>query len=189
MTRPIDSLGIAQIDSGSIRPVIIVKIEAPAGDILITSHTMDVVYGGETYTYGTLGNISPVSETGTLESGIAITLSGVDVPTMAAVSSGDFINSPVTVRMLFLDDSWSVSGSGLLLFSGNATGAPVINYGAVSDIAIQCQDKFTALDRERTERYSDASQQAEYPGDLGMQYAATVASKEVRWPAASFFEG
>ena len=39
-----------------------------------------------------------------------------------------------------------------------------------------------------SKRESDQDQQAKYPGDLGMQYATTVSSKTIVWPASEWFE-
>lgn len=134
------------------------------------------------------------------------------MPTLAVAASSDFLNSPVSVWLLVgggrdlaelrgdstvvtvdtsiltADAENDVFTGNVLLFSGFTAGAPSISYGQESRVVVQCKGKFAALDRARTERYADADQQRKYPGDLGMQYASVVASKEVVWPAASWYK-
>ena len=188
MPRTIDAATITAIQDATVRWVVIVRIETPGLTLLMTSGSNDLVYNSETYVPGTLGNISPVSEDGLQDSAISVSFSGVDSSTLAAAAAQDFINSPVMVRIIPHDEDWVPVGDGILLFDGFTTEAPSISYGRESEVSVSCKGKFAALDRNRSERYSDAEQQRKYPGDLGMQYAASVANKEVTWPASSFFE-
>lgn len=188
MSRTIDAATIAAIQNPLVRWVVIVRIETPSLTLKMTSGSNDIVYNSETYTPGTLGAISPVTEQGLNNSAVGITFSGVDLSTLAAAASQDFLNSPVMVRIIPHDDDWLPVGDGILLFDGFTSDAPSISYGSTSEVGVTCKGKFAALDRARSERYSDAEQQRKYPGDLGMQYAASVANKEVIWPASSFFE-
>ena len=188
MPRTLDAATIAALQDPVIRWVVIVRIETPSLTLLMTSGDNDLTYNSETYTPGTLGNISPVTEGGLQDSAISITFSGVDVSTLAVAASQDFLNSPVMVRLIPHDDTWQPVGDGILMFDGFTSDAPSISYGSKSEIGVSCKGKFAALDRARSERYSDAEQQRKYPGDLGMQYAASVANKDVVWPASSFFE-
>lgn len=186
MPRTLSPDTIAALSSGSPRFSVLVRIETPSLTLRMTSDTGPVVFGGETYTPGTLGGIGTVKEGGKMEdTSIGIDFSGVDVPTLAVAASPDFLNSPVSVWLLVAGGGYSGS---ILLFSGFTAGAPSISYGQESRVVVQCKGKFSALDRSRTERYADADQQRKYPGDLGMQYASIVASREVVWPAASWYE-
>lgn len=213
MPRTLSPETIAALSSGSPRFVVLVRIETPTLTLRMTSDTAPTDFGGETYTPGTLGGIGAVREGSDMtETTIGIDFSGVDLPTLAVAASPAFINSPVSVWLLvgrggapavFRADStsvtadstiltademgWAVWGN-ILLFSGFTAGAPNISYGQESRVMVQCKGKFAALDRPRTERYADQEQQRKYPGDLGMQYASTVSSREVIWPAASWFK-
>lgn len=198
---------IDALNSGQVKFIVLVSIITPSISLRMTSDTSNTVFltdggwddtltwddakiwddyeGAELYVTGSLGNISDVSESKPDDTGIAITFSGVDVPTLAAAAMPDFINSPVKVYLLV---SGGGSSGSILLFDGVTNNAPSISYGNKTEIAVSCQGKFAALNRTRSERYADAEQQRKYPGDLGMQYASTVASREVIWPAASFFD-
>lgn len=186
MPRTLSPEAITALSSDSPRFVVLVRIATPSLTLRMTSDTGPVSFGGETYMPGTLGGIGAVREGSDMaETTIGIDFSGVDLPTLAVAASPDFINSPVSVWLLV--EGGGQSGS-VLLFSGFTAGAPNISYGQESRVMVQCKGKFAALDRPRTERYADQDQQRKYPGDLGMQYASTVSSRDVIWPAASWFK-
>ena len=187
MTRSIDDATVLAMQEGVTRPIVLVKIATPSLDILMTSAMQDVDFGGDTYTYGTLGNISTISETDNLkDSSITLTFSAVDPATIAAIASADFVNSPITVRVMFFDENWQTVGDGLLYFEGGAA-SQNIALGVSAEITVNCKSKLSTLSRPRSERYSDQDQQAKYPGDLGMQYATTVSSKDIVWPSSAWF--
>lgn len=205
MPRTLSASTIAALESDSVRFVVLVKIEAPGGDILMTSEGSETVailttgwddnstwndlltwsdsQGGEVFLPGTLGGISEVEESQGA-GGISLTFSGVDIATLSAAASPAFINSPVKV---YLKVSAGTEGGVIMLFDGVCSRAPSISYGNNSTVTVSCQGKFAAMNRNRSERYSNADQQAKYPGDLGLEYAATVSSKEVIWPSSAWF--
>lgn len=207
MPRTLSPEAIAALSSGNPKFVVLVSIETPSVTIRMTSDTFDTPDspaawddsflwddsatwddGGSSVYYktGTLGSISRVRENSNpSDSEISISFSGVDIPTLALCSSPDFINSPVVVYLQI--SNGSTSGR-MVLFSGYTSGAPNISYSSESSIMVKCAGKFAALDRPRTERYADQDQQRKYPGDIGMQYASTVSSRDVIWPAASWFK-
>ena len=111
----------------------------------------------------------------------------IDAAIKAAVVAPDFINSKVTVRIQFFDQDWVTSGDGLLYFIGSAASQNIAS-GQTSAITVSCKSRIASLSRPRSERYSDQEQQAQYPGDLGMQYASELASKTIIWPSSEWFK-
>lgn len=214
MPRTLSPDTITALSSGSPRFVVLVRIQTPTLTLRMTSNSGPVAFNGEVYNPGTLGSIGAVREDANMANTlIAIDFSGVDLPTLAVAASPDFINSPVSVwllvesgagpladlrgdlttvtadnTLLTADEMNGFLSGSLLLFSGFTAGAPSISYGQESRVVVQCKGKFAALDRPRTERYADQDQQRKYPGDVGMQYASTVSSRDVIWPASSWFK-
>ncbi len=188
MPRTIDSGTITAMSQDSYKPVVLVEVNTPSLDIRLTSNTQDVVYDSNTYTAGALGGISTISETADInDAQISIIFSGIDPAIKAAVVASDFINSKVTVRVQFFDGGWKSSGDGLIYFIGSAASQNIAS-GQSSDITVSCKSKVASLSRPRSERYSDQEQQAQYPGDLGMQYASELASKDIIWPNSAWFK-
>lgn len=188
MTRTIDSNTLRAMTRLDYRPVVLVEIDTPSLPIRLTSNTQDIVFESNTYTANALGGISTISETADLnDAQISIIFSGIDPAIKAVVASPDFINSSVTVHIQFFDENWQPSGDGLIYFIGSAASQNIAS-GQSSDITVSCKSKVATLSRPRSERYSDQEQQAQYPGDLGMQYASELASKEIIWPNAAWFK-
>lgn len=188
MTRSIDSNTLRAMTQQDYKPVVLVEIITPSLNIRLTSNTQDLVFDSNTYTAGLLSGISEIPETTDLKDAqIALGFSGIDPAIKAAVVSPDFINSQVTVRIQFFDQNWVTSGDGLIYFIGSAASQNIAS-GKSSAITVSCKSRISSLSRPRSERYSDQEQQAQHTGDLGMQYASELASKEIIWPAATWFK-
>lgn len=188
MTRTIDSNTLRAMTRDDYRPVVLVEVVTPSLNIRLTSNTQDVTFDGDLYTAGLLSGISEIPETTDLnDAQIAVSFSGIDTAIKAAVVAPDFINSKVTVRIQFFDQDWVTSGDGLLYFIGSAASQNIAS-GQTSSITVSCKSRIASLSRPRSERYSDQEQQAQYPGDLGMQYASELASKTIIWPSSEWFK-
>lgn len=188
MPRTIDSNTLRAMTRDDYRPVVLVEVVTPSLNIRLTSNTQDVTFDGDLYTAGLLSGISEIPETTDLnDAQIAVSFSGIDAAIKAAVVSPDFINSKVTVRIQFFNQDWVASGDGLLYFIGSAASQNIAS-GQTSAITVSCKSRIASLSRPRSERYSDQEQQAQYPGDLGMQYASELASKTIIWPSSEWFK-
>lgn len=188
MPRTIDSNTLRAMTRDDYRPVVLVEVVTPSLNIRLTSNTQDVTFDGDLYTAGLLSGISEIPETTDLnDAQIAVSFSGIDAAIKAAVVAPDFINSKVTVRIQFFDQDWVASGDGLLYFIGSAASQNIAS-GQTSAITVSCKSRIASLSRPRSERYSDQEQQAQYPGDLGMQYASGLASKTIIWPSSEWFK-
>ena len=188
MSRLVDNGTIRAMSKGSYRPIVLVEIVTPSLNIRLVSNSQDVVYNGNTYTAGLLGGISEITESTDLNNAqISLIVSGVEPSIKAAVVAPDFINSKITVRVQFFDENWKTPGDGLIYFVGSAASQNIAS-SANSEITISCKNRIATLSRPRSERYSDQEQQAQHPGDLGMQYATELASRQIIWPARQWFK-
>lgn len=188
MSRSIDDATVLAANADIVRPVVLVEIITPSLDIRMCSLMQDIDFNGNTYTYGSLGNIGTINESDDItESSCTLTFGAIDSATVAAIAASDFINSPVSIRIMFCDEEWQPVGDGVIYFEGSAA-SQNIALGETAEITVNCKSKIASLNRPRSIRYSDQEQQAKYPGDLGMQYATTVSNANVRWPAAEWFE-
>lgn len=169
-----------------IRPIFNVKIQLPAVTVRLTTHTKPVSFGGEEYLPAGIGSVGAMGFGDDGGAGTNITLSGVDQTLRSALMRHDSFNSAIDIRLMLCDDQYQSVGNGLLWFSG-VINAPVLNHGKTSDISIALRGKHASMNRVRSMRYSHQEQLLKHPGDLGMQYAASVANATVIWPAASFF--
>lgn len=188
MTRSIDQGTLRAMSLDSYRPVILIEINTPGLFIRLTSNMQDVVFDGNTYTAGALSGVGGIAETDDLnDAQMSIIFSGIDPAIKSAVVSSNFINSPISVRIQFFDEQWVAHGDGLVYFIGSAAGQNIAS-GQTSEITVSCRSRMASLSRPRSERYSDQEQQAQYPGDLGMQFASELASRTIVWPNSQWFK-
>ncbi len=194
MPRTIDSGTMRAMCRADYRPIVLIEIETekapptPSSFIRLTSNNQDLTYNSQTYTAGGIGGISTLSESDDLsDAQLSIILSGVDPAIKAAATASDFLNSKVTVRIQFFNERYQSSGDGLLYFTGSVSGQNIAS-GRTSEITLSCKSIIASLSRPRSERYSDQEQQAQHAGDLGMQFASELASRDIIWPAAEWFK-
>jgi len=188
MLRPLDNATIAALQRAYKRWIIAVAIDLPGLSLRLSSGQSNFEFNGETYTYGSLSSLGAIGEEArskglSLEVGVV----AVDPAVMTAFANADYINSPARVYLLPHDEDWNIIGGGILFFDGVLVDSS-LSYGRKPEVRLRCGSSADSAFRVRSERYSDAEQQAKYPGDLGMQYAAEVGFAQVIWPAASFYE-
>lgn len=147
-----------------------------------TENAFDVVYLGNTYLANGLlldmGEPRYTSELRVNETEIA--LSGADLTTTAIILNEPPYNRLVTVERAYLDGpnvigepiplvNWFVSDFGI---SDSANGESVVTIALASE--------FANWEKPSGRRTTESSQQAFYPLDKGMQFAAGV-KKQLKW--------
>ena len=147
-----------------------------------------VTWSGNTYlpALGLLG-IEPIRETADSFEGLKVTISGVSSTTLGSVLSERMQGRTLTLRMAVLD------GAGALQVDSNVWSGlmdtPVITDGRdAATVTIVAEHRMATWDRPRTKRYTDAQLQADFPGDLGLQYIAQMEQARLTWPRAEYFK-
>lgn len=178
---------IAALESRIFRPVYFVEILFDDPLRFTSAHSSMVLYGKEYFGAGNLGRVSPVKEGVDLNpQEFQIVVAGVSEASLAGVLPGNYLNRDVTCYTAFLDEQGQIIGEPLHTFSGHVDEVQA-EIGSVGRITITVRDELADWARPRIERYTNADQQARYPGDKGFEYVSQVAEKEIIWPASSFF--
>jgi hypothetical protein len=181
---------ITALEQPVIRVAFLCLIEFPAPNRLaFTSLLDDYEFNGETFVgLGNLGSISGLDEGSELNPAeYEVTLSGIADEILQAASSMAYLNHPATVWMMLLDENHQTIGEPMIWSKGLTDGAQ-ISYGKSSVVSIQVRNRLVDWQRPRVERYTDGDQQAMHAGDKGLEFVADIASKEVEWPAGSWFQ-
>lgn len=157
--------------------------------LAFTSLVRHIDWNGLTYRgLGDLGNVSKMEENSDLDpANYSITLSGVNPDLMQAVLNENYLNRPAECRLALLDDNDQILYEPMLYFAGKMDLISV-RHAAKAAIEITVRDNLADWARPRTERYTDQDQQARYPGDKGFEFVTAIASKEITWPAKTWFE-
>lgn len=178
---------IAALDQGVVRPIYFVEILFDDPLRFTSAYSSMTLDGKEFFGAGNLGSVSPVSEGTDLNpQEFKIVVAGVSEASLAAVVTERYMNREATCWTALLDDQGQIIGEPLHSFGGN-TDEVNVEIGKIGRITITVRDELADWSRPRIERYTNADQQARYPGDKGLEYVSQVADKEIIWPASSYF--
>ena len=145
-----------------------------------------VTWSGHTYT-AALGLIAiePVRETARSWEGLRITISGLSPASIALALSEPMQGRTITLRMAALDASNTLQVDANV-WSGPMDAPRLRHKSGV--VVLTAEHHMATWDRPRVRLYTDAQLQADYPGDLGLQYIAQTESARLYWPLASFWK-
>lgn len=187
MSRALSGGFTTAIAAGHVNLFPLIELQFASGTDYICGLDHDVAYGGNTYLAagGCIG-IDSISETSLQTEGLKITLAGAPSANVALVLGEKVQGRPCTVRLAVVD------GAGALQVDDNVWSG-LMDTMMLEDSPDQCLAVITAehmlavWDRPRVVRYTDAQQQALYPGDLGLQYIEEMAEASIVWPGKEFF--
>lgn len=182
----IDPNYIAALSTGSVFDAYLIKIELGSITIRWSDTLGDVEYGGETYIPGRFGSPSPVNMNKIMDTGFSLVIDGTDDAIRAAFLNANSFNAKVTLVHLVKSKNGIYQGS-RVLFIGFISDPANIAIGDTQEITIGCKGYFSAMNRERAERYTNEEQQRLYPGDLGFSTYDQM-NQDVFWPTANWFK-
>jgi len=93
---------------------------------------------------------------------------------------------PVTVRLAVLDAAGALQVD-TNVWQGLMDTMQIDDNASNCVVSITAEHMLAVWDRPRPARYTDAAQQALYPGDRGLEYVAAVAEAQIVWPGKEFF--
>ena len=131
---------------------------------------------------GRVLGISPVEEGADLQAyGVSMRLSGVPADLVSIALAEHYQGRTAKIWAAPLDSSYTVISDPVLVFNGRMDVMPIKMEGASATIELSVESRLIDWERPRVRRYNDADQQAEYPGDLGLQYVEQMVSKDLIW--------
>ena len=117
---------------------------------------------------------------------ITLTLSGVDADIVAKVRAdeSEFYQRPISIWGQFFGEDLQLSGTRFHLFTGTMD---VPTYGGTGvgsrSVVIPCEGEWSDRNGASFEFFTNASQQARYPGDKGLEFVYRYNSGVKRdWP-------
>lgn len=186
MSRGAPAAFVAALQQPAVTLFPLIDIAFSSGPLYLAGVDHDVSYGGRTY-IGAIGvmSVSTVTETASSFAGVAITISGVTSYDLSMALQEPMQGRAVRIRLA------AVTASGLSV--DDAVWVGQVDYPEIIDqdqssIVLHCEHRMATWARARPVRYTDAMLQAAYPGDLGLQYVAEMASRKLIWPLKQFFK-
>lgn len=140
-------------------------------------------WNGYTWTgTGYLGSIDAIGETTDLSAqGVSLTLTGVDPGLVSTALGEQYQGKACQIWYCPLNpDNGQLVGAPIRIFAGRIDTMD-IEVGETATITLSAESRLIDFFRPRVARYTDAEQQARFPGDLGLQYVNSLQDKTVVW--------
>jgi hypothetical protein len=149
--------------------------------IRLTDWYSDVTYNSNSYEAGgSFLTVDSVAETGQLQvDEINIGFSNVTNQVRNLVQSGAFTDKTVEIYLAYFDENETLVGA-INYFTGQVRSVSISESVENSVIAMTVASHWANWNLTKGRHYSDESQQAEYSGDKGLEFATQVKS-DVRW--------
>ena len=167
-------------------PVVLVELDFASGPIRAWTGLGPLDWAGVTYEgMGTIGAVSDIEETAELRA-VRITLTLSPVPQEVvdiALAEQSFRLRPARLWGALLDAEGAFVADPFPLWAGLMDTMQVVD-GAEPRISLTCESRLVDLERAEVRRYTDADQQAEYPGDRFFEFVPALQEAEIRLPAS-----
>jgi hypothetical protein len=150
--------------------------------VYVNSSDRDIVFAGNTYLgVGRLGSISAIVEHSAIQaSGITLTMTGIPQAYTQMVLSSYYQGKTVSIWQGFLNDSYALIADPILQWTGMIDQMS-LSLGETATITITAESKLIRWENPIGGRYTDADQQARFPGDLGLQFVSQTVEREIIW--------
>lgn len=183
MSRGLDVLIAAEIQKGTIRPVLLYEGEFATGTAYLWSGLGPLVWNGHTWTgVGVLGGVSSVEETAEVKAaGVTVSLSGIDSDTLSAALNAARQGAPGKIYLAFLDSAGALVGQPYPAFSGRLDVPTIDEGGETSAISFTYESRLADLERPRERRFTPDDQRIDYPDDKGLDYVPGLQDKTFTW--------
>jgi hypothetical protein len=140
---------------------------------------------------GGLGSIDNLHQTrAPVSNKVTLRLSGVDA-TVIALAVGDIANvrgHPAFIWQQLFDANWQPVGAMLPMYWGIMQRINIVRtegkdlVGAERDCEVEVENPFASRARPSSGRFTDADQQAKYPGDNFFRFAPLQRNQVIVWP-------
>ncbi|MBI1207256.1 MAG: hypothetical protein GC191_08200 [Azospirillum sp.] len=166
-----------------VRPALLAELQFASGTTRAWTGVGTLTWNGEDWLgVGTFGRVSTVTETLDLKAvGARFELSGIPGDLVASMVGEPLQGKKALLYLAFFDEDWQLIPDPVLLFRGFMDSCELQDGGQTATIALNAENRLADLARARVRRYTDADQQAEYPGDLGFAYVASMQDLQILW--------
>ena len=187
MTRALTSPFAAALAGAHVTAFPLIELGFASGTDYVCGLAHDVTWSGNTYSAAQgLISIEALEETAASAQGLRILLAGAPGANVALALQEKVQGRPVTVRLAVLDAAGALQVD-TNVWQGLMDTMQIDDNASHCVVSITAEHMLAVWDRPRPARYTDAAQQALYPGDRGLEYVAAVAEAQIVWPGKEFF--
>ncbi len=188
MTRALSTGFTTAIAASHVNIFPLIEIGFASGTTYLCGLDYTVVYGGNTYSPALgLMSLQPMDETESTAQGLSLTIGGVLSSSISLALSENPQGRPITVRLAVVDSSGALQVDANV-WSGTMDMLTVEDRPDGAVVTLTAEHMRALWDRARPLRYTDAAQQALYPGDKCCEFVASLAEAQIVWPGKAFFK-
>lgn len=183
MTRGLTTAARDASLAGHVRVVLLVQLDFDSGTTRVNSTERTISWGGEDFLgAGNLGKVSPIEEGIEQQAyGLSFQLTGIPAEFVSLALSEEAQGRAAKLWLGFFDADMVLIADPYLVFQGliDTLDLSLGAEAAITLVAIDRRSRWEQpLDRPR---YTNADQQARFPGDLGCEFVSQMADKELLW--------
>ena len=188
MPRGFNSTALAEsVKSYNSIATLLEIIVDPANPTYLTDFARDITHEGKTYlsAQGLLGVSGVQEDANNSIYSVDVSLTGVPDDFVALFLDFDYIDRPLRVRKLFLDDGGNALGNSRLIFDGRID-KPVIKHefeSRTATMAVSASSHWVDFEEISGRKTNDSEQQFLFPGDSCFEFAIDF-DKEITWGQA-----
>jgi len=180
MARDLNADYVTDITGAKLFPVLLFKAEFDSGDLNLWTGIGEITWNGDTYSgSGNILEVSTVTETQDLKAeGVQFNLTGVSSSILNFALTEDYQNRDVSIWFAMIANG-AIKAEPFLLFRGKMDVMTIDEQGDLSTIILNAESNLVDLERPNERRYTDEDQQERYPGDIGLEFVASLQEKEI----------
>ena len=166
-------------------PVILCELDFASGAFRAWTGLGPLHWAGKVFEgVGDIGAVGEIEETIELRA-VRLTLALSPVPQEVvdiALAERSFRLRPARLWGALLDAEGAFVADPFPLWAGLMDTMEVVD-GAEPRVSLTCESRLVDLERAEVRRYTDADQQAEYPGDRFFEYVPALQEAEIKLPS------
>lgn len=172
----------SEVAADKIEPIYLLHGAFLSGDVRLWTGYGDLVWDGETFTgAGTLISLAPINQGVDGEvTGVQVTLSGVDPDTLSLAMDEHYQSRALKIWFGAFADGALVDDP-LLLFDGLMDVMPIDDDPERPTVSMTGESRLLGAVRGRILRYSNADQDALFPGDKGFEFVEQLQQQNFTW--------
>jgi hypothetical protein len=188
MPRGFNSTAIAESVKSFNTIATLVEVVVDSGNpTYLTDYARNITVDGKTYlaAQGMLGFSAVMEDSTNSIQTVDVTLTAIPDNFVNLFLDFDYIDRPVRVRKLFLDQAGNALGNTRLIFDGRID-KPIIRHefdNRTATVGISASSHWVDFERKNGRHTNDAEQQHLFPGDSGFEYSIDF-EKEIKWGQA-----
>lgn len=184
MSRGLDATTLASVTAQDVSiPVLFAELDFPSGFVRVHTIIGTITWGGYDWTgVGTLGQVSTVEESAELSrKTITYTLSGIPGSMISIVLGEQYQGRTAKLYFGVLSPTTGQLIATPVLIDRGLMDVSEIEEGETCSVTITAENRIASWDRPVVRRYTNADQQARFPGDKGLEFVDQAADKEINW--------